>query len=135
MRVGTLGLGSLSGKGRDVCEELRMRMIDVCCLQEVRWRGQGARMLGINGGRYELWWSGKLYVVGGVGVMVKEEMCKKMLEVRRACDRVMTVVVVFEEYVLRLICGCALQSGGSFEEKQSFYYKLKCEWDMHSAGD
>ena len=26
-------------KGGDVCEELRKRMIDVCCLQEVRWRG------------------------------------------------------------------------------------------------
>ena len=25
-------------------------MIDACCLQVVRWRGQGARMLGINGG-------------------------------------------------------------------------------------
>ena len=27
-------LGSLSGKG-EVCEELRIRLIDVCCLQEV----------------------------------------------------------------------------------------------------
>ena len=26
----------LSGKGGDVCEELRKRMIDVCCLQEDR---------------------------------------------------------------------------------------------------
>ena len=24
-------------------------MVDVCCLQEVRWRGQGASMLGMNG--------------------------------------------------------------------------------------
>ena len=48
---------SLSGKGGEVCEELRKRMIDVCCLQEVRWRGQGARMLGMKGGRYKLWWS------------------------------------------------------------------------------
>ena len=26
----------------EVCEELRSKMIDVCCLQEVRWRGLGA---------------------------------------------------------------------------------------------
>ena len=44
--VGTWNLGSLSGKGGDVCEDLRRRMINVCCLQEVRWRGQCARMLG-----------------------------------------------------------------------------------------
>ena len=46
-------------KGGDVCEELRKRMIDVCCLMEVRWRGQGANMLGMKGRRYKLWWSGK----------------------------------------------------------------------------
>ena len=45
VRVGTRNLGSLSGKGGEVCEELRKRMIDVCCLQ-VRWKGQGARMMG-----------------------------------------------------------------------------------------
>ena len=53
LRVGTGNLGSLSGK-EEVLEELRKRMIDVCCLQEVRWRGQGAR---IQGRRYKLWWS------------------------------------------------------------------------------
>ena len=49
-------------------------------------------------------------------------------------DRVMTVVV-FEGDVLRLICGYAPLTGISLEEKQSFYDELKCEWDMHSAGD
>ena len=32
-----------------------------------------------------------------------------------------------------MICGHAPQSGCSLEEKQSFYDKLKCKWDMHSA--
>ena len=41
-----------------------------------------------------------------------------MLHESMACDRVMTVVV-FEENVLRLICGYALQSGRSFEEIRS----------------
>ena len=33
-----------------------------------------------------------------------EELCEKVVEVRRVSDRVMTVVVVFEEDVLRFIC-------------------------------
>ena len=37
MLVGTWSLGSVSGKGGEVCEEVRKRMVDVCCLQEVRW--------------------------------------------------------------------------------------------------
>ena len=49
VRVGTWNLGSLSGKRGDVCEELRKRMIDVCCLQEERWRWQGACMLVMKG--------------------------------------------------------------------------------------
>ena len=50
-RFGVQNLGSLRGKG-DVCEELRKRKIDVCCLNEVRWRGLGARMLWMKGRRY-----------------------------------------------------------------------------------
>ena len=45
---------------------------------------------------------------------MKEELCKKVVEVRRVSDRVKVVVLVFEEDVMRLICGFAPQSGGSF---------------------
>ena len=47
-------------------------------------------------------------------LVVKEELCEKVVEVGRVSDRVMTVVVVFEEDVLRLICGFAPQSGEGF---------------------
>ena len=87
-------LGSLSEK-KVVCEELRKRMIDVCCLQVMRWRGQGARMPEMRERRYKLWWSGKGDEVDGVGFMVKEELCKKVVEARRVRDRVMTLVAVF----------------------------------------
>ena len=46
-----------------------------------------------------------------MGDMVKEALCEKVVEVRRVSDIVMTVVLVFEEDVLGLICGYALQSG------------------------
>ena len=66
VRAGTWNLGCPSRKGGEVCEELRKRMNDVSCLQEVRWRGQGARMLGVNGRRHKLWRSRK--GDGAVGV-------------------------------------------------------------------
>ena len=134
VRVWTWNVGSLSGKRGEVCEELRKRMNDVRCLQEVRWRGQDAMMLGMKEWRYKLWLSGKGDGVGGLRAMVKEELCEEVLEVRMVSDRVMTVVV-FDEDMLRLICGYALWSGRSLEEKQSFYVELKCEWDVHFAGD
>ena len=36
---------------------------------------------------------------------MKEALCEKVVEVGRVSDRVMAVVLVFEEDVLRSICG------------------------------
>ena len=77
-------------------------------------------MLALKSRRYKLWWSGNRDEVGGVGVMVKEELCDDVVEVKRVSDRVMTLVVVFEEDLLRFICWYALQSGGCVKEKTVF---------------
>ena len=73
-------------------------------------------MLRMKGRRYKLWWSGKGDGVGSVAVKVKEELCEKVVEVRRVSVRVKTVII-FEENVMSLICGHAPQSGRSFWEK------------------
>ena len=39
--------------------------------------------------------------------------CTNVVEVRRVCDGAMTLVVVFDEDVLRWMCGHAPQSGRS----------------------
>ena len=54
---------------------------------------------------------------------------------RTVSDRVMAVVLIFEEDVLRLICGYAPQNGRRLDKKQSFYDELKGVCGMHSAGD
>ena len=97
VRLGSWNVGSISGRGTEVCEELRKRKVDVCCMQEVRWRGKGAWFWGAKGRRYKLWWSGNINGTGGVGVLVKEELCEKVVEVRRKSDRVMAIVLAFEE--------------------------------------
>ena len=56
--VGLWNIDCLGGKGGEVCYELRKMMIAVCCLLEVRWRGQDSWMLAMGGMRYNLWWSG-----------------------------------------------------------------------------
>ena len=120
VRMASWNVGSLCGKGTEVCEELRKRKVDVCCLQEVRWRGQGARFMGVKGRRYKLWWSGNEDGTGGVGVLVKEELCEKVVFVGRRSDRVMAIVLIFQEEVVRVICGYCPQSGRSSDEKEQF---------------
>ena len=39
------------------------------------------QFLGVKGRRYKLWWSRNIDVAGGVGVLVKEELCIKVVEV------------------------------------------------------
>ena len=47
-----------------------------------QWIGQGARMPEMKGRKYELWCSGRGDGVGGVGVVVSEELFEKLLEVK-----------------------------------------------------
>ena len=47
--------------------------------------------------------------VSGVGVFWWE-LCHTVVEIRRVSDRMMAIVLVYEENVLRLICGYAPQS-------------------------
>ena len=56
-------------------EELRKRTEDVYCLQEVRWRGEGACFFGVKGRSNKLWWCGNDDKTGGVGILVREELC------------------------------------------------------------
>ena len=70
-----------------------------------------------------------------MGVMLKEQLCKNVVEVRRVSDRVMAVVLAFEKDVLRFNLRVCSTKWEIFLRKHSFYDKLKGEWDMHSSGD
>jgi len=41
--VATWNIGSMSGRSGEVVEVMRERKVDICCLQETRWKGGGAR--------------------------------------------------------------------------------------------
>ena len=45
IRLGSWNVGSLCGRGVEVCEELRKRKVDVYGLQKVRWKNEGTRFL------------------------------------------------------------------------------------------
>ena len=53
-----------------MCDQLRKRNVDMCCLQEERWRRQGAQSVGIRGRKHKLWWCGKNNGIG-IRILVK----------------------------------------------------------------
>ncbi|ESO00357.1 hypothetical protein HELRODRAFT_175767 [Helobdella robusta] len=119
-RFGTWNVGTLTGRSLEVVEELQRRKVDVAALQEIRWKVEGTKFVGAKGGRYKLWWKG-VDGTGGVGVMVREELVEKVLEVRRKSNGVIVVVMVFGKVIVRVISGYAPQQSRKEEEKDRFY--------------
>ena len=48
IRVGTLNIGTMTGRGRELADMMERRNVDILCLQETRWKGSKAR--NIEGG-------------------------------------------------------------------------------------
>ena len=42
-RVGTLNVGTMKGKASEVVETMSCRRVDLCCLQETRWKLEGVK--------------------------------------------------------------------------------------------
>ena len=85
-RIATWNVGSVTGRGRELAEEMHKRRIDVMCVQETRWGGNAARELG---GGYKLVYSGKSNKRNGVGIILSQKWKDKVLEVKRVSDRLM----------------------------------------------
>ena len=65
----------------------------------------------------------------------EKRLWKKVLEVRRKSDRVMAIVLIFEEAVIRVMCAYAPhQVGRSESEKDQFYNDMASEWDLQNPG-
>ena len=88
----------------ELCEKLVRREVGICCIQEVRWRGMSSKFVGSSGKRFELWWSGNEDKIGGVGILVTEDLCINVVEINRISDRVMVVVIIFGKKVVRIVC-------------------------------
>ena len=92
---GSYNIGSLNGKSMELCGELVRREVGICCIQEMRWRSMGSKSVGSSGRRFKLWWSGNEDKIGGVGILVREDLCMNVVEINRISNRVTVVVIIF----------------------------------------
>ena len=86
------------------------RKLDVCCLQETRWKGGSARMLRVDcSARYKLFWSGCEKGMGGVGVLVAEKWVDSVIDVKRLSERLLVLRMAVGNIVLNVVvCVCML---------------------------
>lgn len=121
LRVGTLNVGTMTGKGRELADMMERRRVDILCVQETRWKGSKARNIG---GGYKLFYHGLDGKRNGVGVIVKEEYARHVVEVKRESDRLMCVKVEIEGVMINVVSGYAPQVGCELEEKEKFWNEL-----------
>ena len=69
MRIATLNIGTMTGKGREIVDMMERRKIDVACVQEVRWKSERAREVGDG---YKIYYVGEQSGRNGVGVIVSK---------------------------------------------------------------
>ncbi|KAK3540846.1 hypothetical protein QTP86_002353 [Hemibagrus guttatus] len=116
-----LGVDMTSGKGRELADVMERRKVDILCVQETRWKGSKARSIGAG---FKLFYYGVDSKRNGVGVVLKEEFVRNVLEVKRVSDRVMSLKLEIEGVMLNVVSGYAPQVGCELEEKERFWSEL-----------
>ncbi|KAK3569392.1 hypothetical protein QTP86_027817 [Hemibagrus guttatus] len=94
---------------------------DILCVQETRWKGSKARSIGAG---FKLFYYGVDSKRNGVGVVLKEEFVRNVLEVKRVSDRVMSLKLEIEGVMLNVVSGYAPQVGCELKEKERFWSEL-----------
>ncbi|KAK3534387.1 hypothetical protein QTP86_014424, partial [Hemibagrus guttatus] len=121
LRIGTLNVGTMTGKGRELADMMERRKVDILCVQETRWKGSKARSIGAG---FKLFYYGVDSKRNGVGVVLKKEFVRNVLEVKRVSDRVMSLKLEIEGVMLNVVSGYAPQVGCELKEKERSWSEL-----------
>ncbi|KAK3551012.1 hypothetical protein QTP70_011434 [Hemibagrus guttatus] len=100
---------------------MERKKVDILCVQETSWKGSKARSIGAG---FKLFYYGVDSKRNGVGVVVKEEFVRNVLEVKRVSDRVMSLKLEIEGVMINVVSGYAPQVGCELEEKERFWSEL-----------
>ena len=90
----------MTGKGKELADMMERRNVDILCLQETKWKGSKARNIG---GRCKVFYTGTDGRKNGIGIVVREELVKSVLEVKRVSDRLMAIKLEVKGSILIII--------------------------------
>ena len=117
IRVGTLNIGTMTGKGRELADMMERRNVDILCLQETKRKDSKARNIG---GGCKIFYNGADGRKNGIGIVVREELAESVLKVKRVSDRLMAMKLEVNGSILNIVNAYAPQVNNSMEEKNDF---------------
>ena len=121
LRVATLNVGTMTGKGREVADLMERRGLDILCVQETRWKGERARCIG---GGYKMWYCGSGNKKNGVGIILKKEHVDRVEELWRVTDKIICLKMELDGVMLNVMSAYAPQVGCIREKKETFWLDL-----------
>ena len=121
LRVATLNVGTMTGKGREVADLMERRGVNIQCVQETRWKGERARCIG---GGYKMWYCGSGNKKNGVEIILKKEHVDRVVELWRVSERIICLKMELDGVMLNVISAYAPQVGRIREEKETFWLDL-----------
>ena len=121
VRVGTLNIGTMTGRGKELANLMERRNVDILCLEETKWKGSKARNIG---GGCKIFYNGADGRKNGIGIVVREELAESVLEVKRVLDRLMAIKLEVKESILNIVSAYGPQVNNSMEEKNEFWKDL-----------
>lgn len=127
LRFATINVGSLVARGAEVVETMGRRRVDIVAMQEVRYKNEGTKILRGGDFEYKLFWKGEETGQGGVAIMIRKELAKNVIEVKRITSRIMLMDLVFNGRIVSVISVYCPQIGRSDAEKNDFYDNLNAE--------
>ena len=124
LRFGSWNVGTMKGRSHEIVESLTRRRVDICCVQETRWRGGSARFITGKDSRYKFFWTGNTKGTNGVGLLVAEKWVEKVIQVDRISDRLMSLKLVVGTDIVNILSIYVPQVGLSDDLKIAFYDSL-----------
>ena len=102
--MGTLNIGTMTGRGRDLADLMEKRNVDILCLQEAKWKGSKGRNIR---GKCKLFYNGADGRKNWIGIVVRKELTESVLEMRRVSDRLMTMKLEVNGSILNIVSAYA----------------------------
>ncbi|ESO12166.1 hypothetical protein HELRODRAFT_152533, partial [Helobdella robusta] len=105
----------------EIAEMLERRRIDICCLQETRWKSNGVCHINSDKEKYKLFWNGQKTAKNSVGIFVKEPLAQEVLDIKRINSRLMWIKIRLEKQTMTIFFAYAPQTGELEEIKNDFW--------------
>ena len=129
LRVATWNVGTLKRRSAEVLETLSRRRVDICGVQEHRWKGgitaNQVRTLKGKDCKYRFYYCAQESGLGGAGVLLAESWADKVIEVQRISDRILILKLIIGKAVLTFISVYAPQASLPEAVKELFFDQLQ----------